>query len=337
MAPATHTFNPILASNTTTMSAATTTLTTLTLGRSAHAIELLVPDAPPVHASSDLKARCFDFLADLLLEHSSLYSSAELIAAFGHIPGSTYNATLESSTICSSIRLAFLQLPNLIGLGFRDHLGAAVTTSITADPTTRSAGISYFAFRSTVTPSTIDARIVLPSFTFEFWLPLPQTLLVTAAPSTAQNLLTKFTTPAKDTSPSTPAARNAADLVTLDKDALAALGTDTSTNTLADYSADCYPLFTPTQLQQLLLRIPATTATPPPTTTPLLSPRMTAVLASTVASGSSYYGSLDFLDSQSIYRLNPVMLTFLFNKYYWIPVIFITGMQYGISNFHIRQ
>jgi hypothetical protein len=38
-----------------------------------------------------------------------------------------------------------------------------------------------------------------------------------------------------------------------------------------------------------------------------------------------------------IYRLNPVILTFLFNKYYQIPVIFITGMQYGISNFHIRQ
>jgi hypothetical protein len=76
------------------MSAATTTFTTLTLGRSAHAIELLVPTAPPIHTSSDLKARCFNYLADLLLEHSFLYSSAELIAAFSHIPGSTYNATL---------------------------------------------------------------------------------------------------------------------------------------------------------------------------------------------------------------------------------------------------
>ena len=71
------------------MSAATTTFTTLALGGSAHAIELLVPTAPPIHVSSNLKARCFDYLADLLLEHSSLYSSAELIAAFGHIPGST--------------------------------------------------------------------------------------------------------------------------------------------------------------------------------------------------------------------------------------------------------
>ena len=309
MAPATHTFNPILAY--TNMSAATTTFTTLTLGRTAHAIELLVPTAPPVHASSDLKARCFDYLADLLLEHSSLYSSAELIAAFGHIPGSTYNATLESSTICSSIRSAFYQLPNLVGLGFRDHLGSPVTTSITANPTTRPAGISYFAFRSTVTPATIDSRILLPSFTIEFWLALPQTLLVAAQPTPATNLLDQFTTPAKTPPPPRPPKTTAVDLQLLEATALAALGTATSLDTLSDYSPDCYPLFTPIQLQQLLLRIPATPAALPPPALALVSPRMTAVLASTVASGSSYYGSLDFLDSQSVFDLtfpNPLPL-----------------------------
>jgi hypothetical protein len=31
----------------------------------------------------DLKARIFDYLADLLLKHASLYNSSELIAAFG--------------------------------------------------------------------------------------------------------------------------------------------------------------------------------------------------------------------------------------------------------------
>ena len=75
----------------------------LTLGRSANAIDLLVPPAPPIHAATDLKARCFDFLSDLLLEHSLLYSSAELIAAFGHIPSSSYNASLEASDCCVAI------------------------------------------------------------------------------------------------------------------------------------------------------------------------------------------------------------------------------------------
>ena len=61
-----------------------TAFTSLVLGRSVNAIELLVPPAPAVHVTTDLKARCFDFLANLLIEHSTLYSSAELIAAFGH-------------------------------------------------------------------------------------------------------------------------------------------------------------------------------------------------------------------------------------------------------------
>jgi hypothetical protein len=76
----------------------------LTLGRSANAIELLVPPAPPIQSAPDLKARCFDFLlSDLLLQHCLLYSSAELIAAFGHIPSSSYNASLEAVGCCTSI------------------------------------------------------------------------------------------------------------------------------------------------------------------------------------------------------------------------------------------
>jgi hypothetical protein len=102
-------------------SGATSAFTTLVLGRSANAIDLLVPTAPPVHAATDLKARCFDYLSDLLSEHSTLYSSAELIAAFGYIPGSSYNAALESATICSSVRSAFFKIDNLVG--FRDHQG----------------------------------------------------------------------------------------------------------------------------------------------------------------------------------------------------------------------
>jgi hypothetical protein len=104
MAPVIDTI-PTASSTPTSMSASSTSsspmtaFTGLNLGRSANAIELLVPPAPAVHAAPDLKARCFDFLADLLLEHSALYSSAELIAAFGHIPGSSYNATLEAADI----------------------------------------------------------------------------------------------------------------------------------------------------------------------------------------------------------------------------------------------
>jgi hypothetical protein len=112
MAPVKHTY-PKVSSTYATMSATTSSSTafvSLTLGRSANAIELSVPPAPAVSAAGDLKARSFDFLADLLVSHSALYSSAELFAAFsGHIPTSSYNARGEQH----------LQRPPLVGFSCR--------------------------------------------------------------------------------------------------------------------------------------------------------------------------------------------------------------------------
>jgi hypothetical protein len=54
-------------------------LVPLSVGRASNAIELLVPPAPPIDAAIDVKARCFDFLADVLINNSNIFSSAELI------------------------------------------------------------------------------------------------------------------------------------------------------------------------------------------------------------------------------------------------------------------
>jgi hypothetical protein len=118
-----------------------------------------VPSAPPVQAASDLKARSFDFLSDFLIEHSSLFSTAELlIAAFKHIPGSSHNAALEAVSCCSSTRSAFFLIDNLVALGFRDHNGAPVSGFITTDISNRPPGIAHFAFRSAVDPFAIDSH-----------------------------------------------------------------------------------------------------------------------------------------------------------------------------------
>jgi len=52
------------------VAASRNTLVPLTLGRSAHAIELLVPIAPAVHDAANLKACAFDFISGLLHEHA---------------------------------------------------------------------------------------------------------------------------------------------------------------------------------------------------------------------------------------------------------------------------
>jgi hypothetical protein len=124
-----------------------------TLGRSANAIKLLVPVAPLVTAPSNLKACCYDYLSGSLLKYAPVYSSAELIAAFNHIPGSTHNATLEATTIATSIKSSFFTVGNLTGLGFRDATGTIIS-DVTLGPASRPAGILYFAFRSCIDPKT---------------------------------------------------------------------------------------------------------------------------------------------------------------------------------------
>jgi hypothetical protein len=184
------------------VAASRNTLVSLTLARSANAIELLVPTAPAMYDAPDLKARCFDFMSDLLLEHAVQYSSAELIAACNHIPGSSYNANQEAATICSSIHSAFFTFTNLQDLGFRDHQGRPITTPITVDPTNHLTGIAYFAFHATVDPSTIDTRITKSSITIEFWLALPQTILTATRPAADPGRRTlTFETPAGSLAP----------------------------------------------------------------------------------------------------------------------------------------
>ena len=109
--PAVNSMSATLASS---VAARHNALVPLTLGCSANAIELLVPIAPAVHDATDLKARAFDFLSDLLCQHAEQYSSAaELIAACNHIPSSSYDANQEATTICSSIRAAIFTTTNL--------------------------------------------------------------------------------------------------------------------------------------------------------------------------------------------------------------------------------
>jgi hypothetical protein len=78
----------------------------------------------------------------------------------------------------------------------------------------------------------------------------------------------------------------------------AALGTSVSTDTMTDYDAACFSVFNPSQVKNLVIRS-AAAVTAAASSLSVVSPRMSAVLASTHSSSSSYFGTLAFLDSQS--------------------------------------
>jgi hypothetical protein len=84
-------------------------------------------------------------------------------------------------------------------------------------------------------------------------------------------------------------------LEALDPAELAHLAATSSSNTLADCEPTCCSLFSASQLQQLVLRSAAAAAAHAISD---VSPCMKAVLASASSPGSSYFGTLDFLDSQ---------------------------------------
>jgi hypothetical protein len=216
----------------------------LTLGRASNAIDLPVPTAPSVTAPTNMKARCFDYLTDSLLEYTSVYSSAELIAAIAHIPGSSHNAALEAGAIASGIKSSFFAITNLTGLGFGDADGKLIS-KVTHDLASWPSGILYFAFCFCINPKTTDLSLTLPIMDIEFFLALPQTTTTVAS---QQNLLSSFSnasTPRKASPPArTPVIVPLITLASIERlsaAVLALLGASNGDNTLADYDISCHP------------------------------------------------------------------------------------------------
>jgi hypothetical protein len=198
----------------------------LTLGCAANAIDLLVPAAPPITTPTDMKACCFDYLSNSLLEYAPIYSSAKLIATFHYIPGSTHNVALEAGYIASCIKASFFAISNLTGLGFC-NANSKLIKNVTPDP----------------------SSAVL---TVEFCLALPQS---TPAPASQKSLLDQFN------SIPTPFIT----LITLENMSVtkfALLGTHDSTAMLSNYNIACYQNFLSAQINNLIGHIPVNTGAP---------------------------------------------------------------------------
>jgi hypothetical protein len=226
-----------------------------------------------------------------------------------HIPvssqGSTSAPTVSLVPFAPlSVLLSSPPLTLLILVSATTVAGRPITSSITVDPATRPRSW-YRLFCVSLHCRSRDRRP--PSITIEFWIALPQTILATepATDHVRHNLQQHFnSTPASVPQAFSTLLVRKTDLDALSADdELALLGSETSHDTLSEYDAlDCYSLFTPIQLQTLLLHNPIL---PVPAPAPvLLSLRMTAVLASTNDPSSSYVGYLEFLDFQAEFDRN---------------------------------
>jgi hypothetical protein len=93
-----------------------------------------------------------------------------------YIPISTHNALIESGIVSTDVRSSFFKVTSLVGLGFCDHTGSPITSvAVSNDLATRLPGLSYFAFRSTVSPTYINLRLTeVTIFTARICLALPQ-------------------------------------------------------------------------------------------------------------------------------------------------------------------
>jgi hypothetical protein len=111
-----------------------------------------------------------------------------------------------------------------------------------------------------------------------------------------------FCAPNKNSAPSPASAADALvqalDVAAMDNPGKAAIGTASFTNVMSNHAPDCFVLLSADQIKNLVFCSTAAAAASALSIRPALPPKMTAVLASTSASSSSYFGTLDFLHSQ---------------------------------------
>ena len=79
-------------------------------------------------------------------------------------------AEREVESVSVSIRGSIFNVVNMSGVGFLNSTGKSITIS---DPNNRPHDLSYFTFRSSLNPNTVDQRAPHAVYQFEFSLRLP--------------------------------------------------------------------------------------------------------------------------------------------------------------------
>ena len=143
---------------------------------------LSIQTLTPVTEPGCMKEVGFTILINMLKAHQVAHSSADLMAVMAEeIPISTTSATSEAATICNGMYAEAFKVQNLSPVYFFDDLGVKINSSITLDPTSRPAHITFVNFTCKIEGTKLDKRIQQLDLEFNFLLRLPQTEIMLVA------------------------------------------------------------------------------------------------------------------------------------------------------------
>ena len=143
----------------------------LTVGTSDRMIQVLVPlpmDQPPYRKA--MVANLFFRAVKGLTRYSSLSSTNLVATIVAYLDFNTCLVELEMAAAAGIIHTTIFRIENLIGLGFRNRHGSAVTFDANDE---RPATLYYVAFRSILRASNLDDCGPGTLFSFDFVFRLP--------------------------------------------------------------------------------------------------------------------------------------------------------------------
>ena len=143
----------------------------LTVGTSDRMIQVLVPlpmDQPPYRKA--MVANLFFRAVKGLTRYSSLSSTNLVATIVAYLDFNTSLTELEVTAAAGIVHTTLFRIDNLIGLGFRNRLGSAVTFDVNDE---RPVTLYCVAFHSTLWASNLDDCGPGTLFSFDFVFRLP--------------------------------------------------------------------------------------------------------------------------------------------------------------------
>jgi hypothetical protein len=288
------------------MSLPTPAFDSVRLGTDRHAFTVQLLRFPRSDAPLLEKVQAFAYFEEVIRQHRPQLTSLTVQQAYAdNIPvSSSASASEEANRVSCQLYESFFEVANLDCLGFYASDGSKASIAIA--PCDRSPDIAFVHFEATISPAACSPALSsVPSATAKFFLRLPQSTLPAKpaassseppiivddphdAPATATPDTAQMTAVRKAFASGTVAA-------SLDFDNPSVVAALASIVKISSAEQEIDDIFTPKSTKRQLFHAPRD---PPAVTSPSIRRYLTTASSSAIP---SFAGTLDFLDSQSLF------------------------------------